>query len=468
MKLVAKLTLAFALVTCVVLLVNGLIRVRREVRTFHDERTLDHRRIGLALARGAAAVWHSAGPEAARAFLREADERDAGISIRGVCEDDAAAPTAPCAEIERLPADVELTRVGRDDADGQRLYTWVKIATGGAVEVSEPATEAIYLRHVLVDSVTAAGTMGVAFAAIAFVLGTLLVGRPTTKLMDVARRIGRGDFSGPIALRSADELGALAAELHSTAQRLREANRRAVEESEARIAMLEQLRHADRLLTLGRLASGIAHEMGTPLNVIDVHASMIAAGDIDGEAARSAASAVVESCERMTQTIRQLLVFARSGSLERLPVDVGQIARGTVALVAPLAAKSRVALAIEAEDAVANIDAVQIQQALANLLMNAIQSLPAGGSVRVRVAAAPEGVSLRVADDGEGIRPEHLGRIFEPFFTTKELGQGTGLGLSITENIIRDHGGEIAVRSTRGVGTTFEVFLPALAGGDRQ
>jgi signal transduction histidine kinase len=284
-------------------------------------------------------------------------------------------------------------------------------------------------------------------------------------LMDVARRIGRGDFSGPIALRSSDELGALATELHRTAQRLQEATRRATEESEARIAMLEQLRHADRLLTVGRLASGIAHEMGTPLNVIEVHASMIAAGNVVADAARQAASAVVESCERMTKTIRQLLAFARSGALERSPADVGEIARGTVGLVAPLAAKSRVVLAIEAEDAVANIDAIQIQQALANLLMNAIQALPTGGSVRVSVKAEAEGVKLRVADDGEGIRSEHLQRIFEPFFTTKEVGQGTGLGLSIAENIIRDHGGTIAVHSTRGVGTAFEVFLPASAAG---
>jgi signal transduction histidine kinase len=468
MKLVSKLTLAFALVTCAVLLVNGIVRVRREVRAFHDGRILDHRRIAIALARGAAAVWRDAGPAAARAFLRDADERDDGLSIRAVCDGESAPPPGPCAEIERLPVDVELTRLGRDEAGGQLLYTWVKIETGGAVEVAEPvATERTYLRHVLVDSIESAVMMGVAFATIAFVLGTLLVGRPTTTLMEVARRIGRGDFSGPIAIHSSDELGALATELHATAQRLQEATRHAAEESEARIAMLEQLRHADRLLTVGRLASGVAHEMGTPLNVIEVHASMIAAGTVSGDAAREAASAVVESCERISQTIRQLLAFARSGALERSPADVGRIARDTVALVAPLAAKSRVTLAVEAEDAVANIDAIQIQQALANLLMNAIQALPAGGNVRVSVAMAPRnnGVQLRVADDGDGICVEPVGRIFEPFFTTKEVGQGTGLGLSITENIIRDHGGAIAVRSARGVGTTFEVFLPAFASG---
>jgi signal transduction histidine kinase len=466
MKLVAKLTLAFALVTCVVLFVNGIVRVRSEVRAFHDSRTLDHRRIGIALAHGAAAVWRNAGPGAVSAFLRDADEKDDGLEIRQVCEPESASRPDLCAEIEKLPVDVELARLGRDAGGGQRLYTWVKIPTGGVVEVSEPvANELTYARKVLIDSVESAATMVVAFATTAFLLGTWLVGRPTTKLRDVARRIGQGDFSGPVAILSSDELGALATELHATAQQLREATGRAAEESEARIAMLEQLRHADRLLTVGRLASGVAHEMGTPLNVIEVHASMIAGGDVDGQAAREAAAAVVESCERMTQTIRQLLAFARSGALERSPADIGRIARDTVALVAPLAAKSRVALTVEAEDAVANIDAIQIQQALANLVMNAIQALPSGGNVRVSVASSPadHGVQLRVADDGDGIPEEHLGRIFEPFFTTKEVGQGTGLGLSITENIIRDHGGSIAVRSARGGGTTFEVFLPAFA-----
>lgn len=465
MKLVAKLTLAFALITCVVLFVNGAVRIRREVRAFHEDRALDHRRIGLALARGADAVEHSGGPDAVDDYLRDADEGDNGISIRAVCRHATPSPSEPCAEIAQLPRDGELTRLGRDATGAQRLNTWVKIATGGAVEVSEASTESIYLHHVLVDSVSAAATMGIAFAAIAFVLGTLLVGRPTTMLMEVARRIGQGDFSVPIAIRSSDELGALAYELHSTAQRLRDATRRAADESEARIAMLEQLRHADRLLAVGRLASGIAHEMGTPLNVIEVHASMIAAGDVGGDAARKAAAAVVKGCERITQTIRQLLAFARSGALERSPADVGQVALSTVALVAPLAAKHRVVLATEVEDAVANIDAIQIQQALANLLMNAIQSLPKGGKVHVGVATDRAGVHLRVADDGEGIRPEHMGKIFEPFFTTKDVGQGTGLGLSITQNIIHDHGGSIAVQSTPGVGTTFDVVLPSIAAG---
>ncbi|MDF2698260.1 MAG: sensor histidine kinase [Labilithrix sp.] len=372
----------------------------------------------------------------------------------------------------------EVSRVETDGTESTRMYTWVRVPgepDSGAIEVSEPAdAERTYSREVLFDSLLAAASMTIAFAVTAFSLGAFLVGRPTKKLIEFARRIGRGDFAGPAVKTTGDELGALGGEMQTMASQLQAANSRAAEETRARIATLEQLRHVDRLLTVGRLASGIAHEMGTPLNVVEVRASMIATGEIDGEPAKAAASVIVESCERMTRTIRQLLAFARPQALERTAASVARLAQQTVALVAPLGTKSHVSIEVESSgEAVANVDELQVQQALTNLVMNAVQAMPDGGQVRVKIesvdgivpgksSAEPSSfVKVRVEDDGPGIAPEHLPHVFDPFFTTKEVGSGTGLGLSIAENIVRDHGGWIAVSESRPKGTAFEMFLPA-------
>src|SRR5262249_13569708 len=119
--------------------------------------------------------------------------------------------------------------------------------------------------------------------AIAMGLGVWFVGRPLQRVRDRARAVGAGDFSGRLDIRQHDESGELAAEINAMCDRLAESDRRLARETEARIAMLEQLRHADRLATVGQLAAGVAHELGTPLNVIGLRAKQIAAGDASPE-----------------------------------------------------------------------------------------------------------------------------------------------------------------------------------------
>jgi two-component system, NtrC family, sensor kinase len=478
MKLVTKLTVAFVIVTCAVLAITGYRRFHKEVEAFHADLVLDHTRLAHALAQAASEVRKTDGPEAARSFINEANARDGVLVIRWVCD-----PFRPlearlsCAELATAAG--ELSRVEPDASGELRMYTWVRVPgepNSGVIEVSEPAdAERTYSRQVLFDSLLAAVPMIVAFAIMAFLLGAMLVGRPTRRLIEFARRIGRGEFDGPTVLETGDELAALGAEMQAMASQLRVATARAAEETRARIATLEQLRHVDRLYTVGRLASGIAHEMGTPLNVVEVRASMIATGEIDGEPARKAAAVIVESCERMTRTIRQLLAFARPQALERTAANVTRLAEQTVALVAPLGSKTHVSIAVESKgEALANVDELQVQQALTNLVMNAVQAMPDGGHVRVKiesvdgarptVTGAPQPsafVKVRVEDDGPGIAPEHLPHIFDPFFTTKQVGSGTGLGLSIAENIVRDHGGWIDVSDVLPRGTAFEMYLPA-------
>jgi signal transduction histidine kinase len=250
-------------------------------------------------------------------------------------------------------------------------------------------------------------------------------------------------------------------------------------ETAARIATLEQLRHADRLTTVGKLASGVAHELGTPLNVVGARAQMIAGGEATATESRVFARVIVESAQKMTRIIRQLLEFARRQDPCKEKHDVAAVARRGLELLGPLAQKQRVELALDDGGASyeTNVDSAQIEQALTNLIVNAIQATAGPGEVTIRVrrerkrppadhgGAEGEWIAVHVSDTGRGIPPENLSRVFEPFFTTKDVGEGTGLGLSVAYGIVRDHHGWIDVRSEPGQGSTFTMFLPAEGAG---
>jgi PAS domain S-box-containing protein len=262
-------------------------------------------------------------------------------------------------------------------------------------------------------------------------------------------------------------------ELEQRARQLEEAWAKVRSESEAKIAALEQLRHEDRLKTVGRLASGIAHELGTPLNVISGYAGMIAAGSLSSNDTVESARTIKSQSERIANIVRQILDFARRRPGQRITVDLQQLASQTLELIAPLAKKQNVKLVLANGDgtAVVNVDVEQIRQVLLNLVTNAVQAMLHGGNVELTIGAAaeplPEGrtdprryVCISVLDEGEGIPQENLNRIFEPFFTTKGPGKGTGLGLAIADGIVREHGGWITVESAPAKGSRFCVYLP--------
>jgi signal transduction histidine kinase len=245
-------------------------------------------------------------------------------------------------------------------------------------------------------------------------------------------------------------------------------------ETEARLATLEQLRHADRLKTVGRLASGLAHEMGTPLNVISGRASLLIGEGLSPEEANASAVTIKTQADRITALVRQLLDFARRRPPKKEPLNLCDVVRETLDLLNPQSLKYKAKLSLETGDSpvMACIDAGQIQQVIVNLVVNAMQALRDGGEVSVSVkggdAVPPAGSSAKkgrfgqiaVSDNGAGIAEEDLQHLFEPFFTTKDVGQGTGLGLPIAYGIVQEHGGWIDVRSRPGQGSCFTLFLP--------
>ncbi|CAN5806990.1 hypothetical protein BH11MYX4_BH11MYX4_00920 [soil metagenome] len=241
------------------------------------------------------------------------------------------------------------------------------------------------------------------------------------------------------------------------------------QEQLARRATVEQLRQAERLGVVGQLAAGVAHELGTPLNVIVGHAEMLDSDEVSRSMLRTSSVTILAQAEKMVGIIRGLLDFSRRGGSEKSDVDLGAIARSASSLVRPIAAKLAVEVELrlpERQPVVVRGNRTELEQVIVNLLMNGAQAMAGGGRIRVTVRPEPQRGSLppaacvQVEDEGTGIAPEDLQRVFDPFFTTKDVGAGTGLGLSVSYGIVSEHQGRIEVSSVLGAGSRFSVLLP--------
>ena len=476
MKLVPKLTAAFIVAASVLLAAGGALRVRREVSIVEQNVVRDHQMLAQAVAASMAAVLRNEGEGAARHLVEDAG-RGAHVTLRWVCQAGELPRATTCAEAEQLQEGQSRTMTTEKDGHGTR-FTYVGIpALGGVLEVSEPRDEELgYMRRAILDNVVAAGVLAVLFSFLAYFFGMTLVGVPVQRLVDKARRVGEGDFSGSLPTNSGDELGTLAAEMNGMSERLARAQESLEEETRGRVAAIDRLRHADRLRTVGRLASGIAHEVGTPLNVIEMRASLIAGGEVTGDDALSSARAIAGAADHITKVVQKLLLFARRQGPEAARMEIGGVLGQAISLVDGLALKRGVELVIEGDRALPiEVDGTLLQQAIMNLLVNAVQASERGARVVVRASRrvvtppAEHGgqrgphVAIAVEDAGAGIASDDLPQLFEPFFTTKTAGEGTGLGLPIASGIVRDHRGWLDVDTALGRGTTMTIYLPEAA-----
>lgn len=222
----------------------------------------------------------------------------------------------------------------------------------------------------------------------------------------------------------------------------------------------EQLRKTERIAELGTLASGMAHEIGTPMNVILGRAEYLM-DRVTEEPVRKGLQTIITQVERITRVMNQLLAFARRKSPERAPVVLKNIVEDSLELFRERFAKSSVTVELTLQDCPRVLaDPDQMSQVFINLVMNAVHAMPDGGALRIGLVSENQMVKLTVADTGYGIPPDAIEKVFEPFFTTKEFGQGTGLGLTVVKGIIEEHQGSIAVESEEGTGTTFTILLP--------
>lgn len=223
----------------------------------------------------------------------------------------------------------------------------------------------------------------------------------------------------------------------------------------------DQLKRAERLAELGTLASGMAHEIGTPMNVILGRAEYLMER-IKEEPIRKGLQTIVNQVERITRVMNQLLAFARRKPVERHSLDLRQTIEGNLDMFEERLKRSgiKVEMSFLSSCSAIHADADQMSQVVINLVMNAIHAMPDGGTLRIGLEPVEDMVRLTVADTGQGIPQEVVTKIFEPFFTTKEFGKGTGLGLTVVKDIIEEHHGTIAVESEPGRGTTFTIQLP--------
>jgi signal transduction histidine kinase len=350
---------------------------------------------------------------------------------------------------------------------------WLELSRGFVTRTGVPSAVVVTQSLAAVEDTVFVTTLWTICAALAILLfatfysataAARIVGAPIDELVREFRRVGAGDLTRFSGRTRGDEFGKLQRELDVMIGHLFEARVAAAREHDTKLELFEQLRHADRLGTVGRLASGIAHELGTPLNVISGYAKLIASGQEDGDAARDAARIIGEQSKRVTDVVRQLLDFARRGQPRLEIVDVGPVLQRAAELVAMEGDKRSVCVVYHPSNVpiLAPIDVTRLQQVIVNLAINAIHASPPGSEVVLALSRIDGEVQIDVIDHGCGIPKEALSHVFEPFFTTKPIGEGTGLGLAVSHGIIEEHRGRIRVVSESGSGSTFTVCLPGV------
>ena len=346
---------------------------------------------------------------------------------------------------------------GQRNENGQRLAIAMRpVANSESCQKCHPAGE-MFIGAIITErsmspaeaSIATNRNLLIVYGALIFVLvGVVLwllivrlVSQPVTALLAQMRRVERGDLGARAEAQRPDEIGELARDFNAMVRSLDAAKRELHESHE------KQMQQASKLATIGELAAGIAHEIRNPLAGIGAAVEVLGDnGEISVEIRRQ--------IKRLNTMLCSLLDFARQREPEVAACDVADIVRPMLALVRPDAQKCHVQIVEElpADLPAIRADASQAQQALLNVLLNAIQAMPDGGTLTVR-ASVNGHVAIQVQDTGAGISEENLQKIFAPFFTTKH--RGTGLGLAITRSIMEKHHGRISVHSEISRGTTF-------------
>ncbi len=273
--------------------------------------------------------------------------------------------------------------------------------------------------------------------------------KPIKEFTQGARAIAQGNLDQFIPVRTRDEIGRLAQAFNRMAQELKKM--RELEES---------LRRNERLITLGEIAAGIAHEVRNPLGVIKNSAQVLKKRKGNKKEESELLDFIIEESERLERFIQDLLHFVRLPRPQKKKVELRELMERTLMILQGEFSRRGIQVVKEfpLQEIPLHVDPGQFHQMLLNLLINSLDAMPEGGILRVRVKAEDSFVEIRVKDTGQGISEDIKGKIFEPFFTTKE--GGTGLGLSIVSTVVKSHGGNIRVESKEGEGSEFILKFP--------
>jgi signal transduction histidine kinase len=334
-------------------------------------------------------------------------------------------------------------------------------------------------RRAVRDSVASRLLVLVLFVLSVVALTRWSIARPIRALIAAAQAVGGGDLSQRIAPARRDEIGQLAEEFNRMATNLQTAHAELVRQGEERLRLEQEAQQAQKMAAVGMLAAEVAHEIGTPLNVISGRAEVLTQAIPHDHAERRHLDVILKQTERISRTIRSLLDYTRPRRPQLRATDVVSLLGRVANLLLERSRRQEVRILLDVTPGLPRIaaDPDQVQQVLLNLLLNALDASAPGKSIRLVVGPEPElppddrmeivrgkadgpCLAIHVIDAGRGLSGEQLDHIFEPFFSTKDRGHGTGLGLPIVEEIVRAHRGEIAMLSIPGRGTEAIVRLP--------
>ena len=224
----------------------------------------------------------------------------------------------------------------------------------------------------------------------------------------------------------------------------------------------EQLRHADRLATIGQLSAGVAHELNEPISSILGFAQLLQKDTRQSSQAKKDIAKIMRASLHAREVIKKLMLFARQMPPQKTQVNLNKIIDESLYFLESRCAKEGIKVVRELSPELPDVtaDQAQMTQVLVNTVVNAIQAMPDGGQLTVRTKTSDNAVLLLVEDTGVGMEENIQRQIFQPFFTTKDVGQGTGLGMAVVYGIVTSHGGTIHVDSTVGLGSKIEILLP--------
>ncbi|NUP08128.1 MAG: HAMP domain-containing histidine kinase [Polyangiaceae bacterium] len=414
-------------------------------------------------------------PDEALDALLDAQLSDTGVTAIAIY-DKSGSPTTIAGDASLLPASLprpieEARRV--DSAHGRSLFVVVPAERGGgAVALTLTLSAPTAGSSALVQLVALyTGVVALALLVFAYFAMTRLVVRPVEQVSRAAGRVAAGARNLDLERPAARELAELADSLREMTDKLiaeEQALRSKVEELQRAKRDLESAQESmvrsERLASVGRLAAGVAHEIGNPIAAILGFEELLLGGDLSPEERNDFLVRMKGETERVNRVLRDLLDFARPGAppsgKERPRANVREASDLVAALLKPQKRLSNLTLHVEIADALpeAAIAGERLQQVLLNLLLNAIDA--AKSVIELRAEPTSEHVVITVADDGPGIAPEIRDRLFEPFATTKDVGKGTGLGLAVCRGLVEATGGTITVGETTLGGASFVIRIP--------
>jgi signal transduction histidine kinase len=294
--------------------------------------------------------------------------------------------------------------------------------------------------------------------------------RPTRELVLGVERVSAGQIEAQVAEEGAVELRRLAGAFNRMTESLVQARQEAQAQAEARAVMERRVQHNQALAAAGQLAASVAHEIGSPLNIILGRARLSAEDASCPELVRQDLQTIAEQCERISRVLRQLLAVVREPTREegQEAASVAEVTSRVIDFVGPEGRARRVTFSSDPPGTSVGVsmNPDRLFQVLFNLCMNAMQAQPDGGKVSVRIRdelsqlSGESCVAIEVEDEGPGVPTELLGKITSPFFTTKAPGEGSGLGLAIVDGLVRDAGGRLEVENREEKGARFRVVLP--------